>query len=73
MYFLTLNTIFRGPYTARLLDRIDLITSVSGSSTWAGATAALTANLVLIAYVIVAMREDQSDRIVAEERAKKRR
>ncbi|KAL8762699.1 MAG: hypothetical protein Q9184_001353 [Pyrenodesmia sp. 2 TL-2023] len=44
-----------------------------GSSTWAGATAALTANLVLIAYVIVAMREDQSYKIAAEEQAKKRR
>lgn len=45
----------------------------AGSSTWAGATAALTANLVLIAYVIVAMREDQSDKIAAEEQVKKRR
>ncbi|KAL8671994.1 MAG: hypothetical protein Q9168_003530 [Polycauliona sp. 1 TL-2023] len=55
MYFLTVNTIFRG------------------SSTWAGATAALTANLVLIVYVIVAMREDQSDKIASEESAKKKR
>ncbi|KAL9605818.1 MAG: hypothetical protein Q9179_001004 [Wetmoreana sp. 5 TL-2023] len=54
VYFLTLNTIFRG------------------SSTWAGATAAVTANLVVIAYVIVAMKEDQGDKLAAEEKAKKR-
>ncbi|KAL8999710.1 MAG: hypothetical protein Q9169_001527 [Polycauliona sp. 2 TL-2023] len=55
IYFLTVNTIFRG------------------NSTWAGATAAFTANLVLIAYVIVAMKEDQSDKIEAKESAKKKR
>ncbi|KAI4096622.1 MAG: hypothetical protein LQ339_006918 [Xanthoria mediterranea] len=55
MYFLTLNTVFRG------------------NSTWAGATAAFTANLVLIAYVIVAMKEDQSDQLPAGESAKKNR
>ncbi|KAL8902109.1 MAG: hypothetical protein Q9192_000176 [Flavoplaca navasiana] len=55
VYFLTVNTVFRG------------------NSTWAGATAAITANLVLIAYVVVAMKEDQSDKIAAEESAKKKR
>ncbi|KAL8852229.1 MAG: hypothetical protein Q9221_002939 [Calogaya cf. arnoldii] len=48
-------------------------TIFQGNSTWAGATAAFTANLVLIAYVIVAMKEDQSDKIAAEESAKKKR
>lgn len=29
------------------------------------------ANVVLVAYVIAAMREDQSERLAAEEKAKK--
>ncbi|POS71972.1 hypothetical protein DHEL01_v209635 [Diaporthe helianthi] len=36
-------------------------TVFKGNSTFAGATAAIMANVVLIAYVIVAMREDQSE------------
>ncbi|OCK80700.1 hypothetical protein K432DRAFT_37458 [Lepidopterella palustris CBS 459.81] len=42
-----------------------------GNSTFAGATAAIMANVVLIAYVLVAMKEDQSDRLAAEEKEKK--
>lgn len=42
-----------------------------GNSTFAGATAAIMANVVLVAYVIVAMKEDQSERMAADEKAKK--
>jgi len=43
-------------------------TIFKGNSTYAGATAAVTANLVLVAYVVVAMREDQGDRSEIEEK-----
>ncbi|KAI4160629.1 MAG: hypothetical protein LQ342_005562 [Letrouitia transgressa] len=42
-----------------------------GNATLAGAAAAFTANLVLIAYIIVAMKEDQSDKIAAQETVRK--
>jgi len=42
-----------------------------GNSTFAGATAAIMANVVLVAYVIVAMREDQTETIEAREKEKK--
>ncbi|CAN8099470.1 unnamed protein product [Discula destructiva] len=40
---------------------VTVSTVFKGNSTFAGATAAIMANVVLIAYVFVAMREDQSD------------
>ena len=42
-----------------------------GNATFAGATAAIMANIVLIAYVVMAMKEDQSERLEEEERKKK--
>ncbi|MCJ1409579.1 vacuolar ATPase assembly integral membrane protein vma21 [Ptychographa xylographoides] len=50
---------------------LTLNTIFRGSSTLAGGTAAVMANVVLIAYVIVAMKEDQSERLAEEEKAKK--
>ena len=36
-------------------------TIFKGNNTWAGATAAVTANVVLIGYIIVAIKEDQGE------------
>ncbi|KAJ5115990.1 Vacuolar ATPase assembly integral membrane protein vma21 [Penicillium angulare] len=43
-----------------------------GNATWAGITAAITANVVLFAYIYVAWKEDQSDRIEAEKSKSKK-
>ncbi|PBP22699.1 VMA21-like domain-containing protein [Diplocarpon rosae] len=40
---------------------LTLNTVFGGNSTWAGATAAVLANVVLIGYVLVAFNEDQTD------------
>ncbi|CAF9909248.1 MAG: vacuolar ATPase assembly integral membrane protein vma21 [Alectoria fallacina] len=50
---------------------LTLNTVFRGNSTWAGATAAFMANIVLIAYVIVAMKEDESEKLATEEKANK--
>jgi len=60
---------FAGPIGTYFLtvDRV-----FGGNTTFAGATAAFMANVVLVAYVVVAMKEDQSEAIDAAEKEKEK-
>lgn len=75
MYFLTVKTIFGGKTT--ILHEIwktssSEIDSGPGNATYSGITAAVTANVVLFAYIYVAWKEDQGDRQEAEKSQSKK-
>ena len=64
-YFLSVHNLFSGNHpfiyepTPTMTDM--QLTHTLGNSTYAGALAAIMANMVLIGYIFVAMAEDQSD------------
>ena len=70
-YYASLNLIFRGmcllSFRRVVPNRRELTLCCSGSTTWAGASAAIVANLVLVGYVLVAMAEDQGEPGQAQE------
>ncbi|GAD99675.1 hypothetical protein PVAR5_8399 [Paecilomyces variotii No. 5] len=40
-----------------------------GNSIWAAISAAVTANVILVAYIVVAWKDDQGERLVQEKKA----
>ncbi|KAI9669726.1 MAG: vacuolar ATPase assembly integral membrane protein vma21 [Alyxoria varia] len=50
-----------GPLSVYFFLTSYVLSESKTSSTWAGAAAAITANVVLIGYIIVAVREDQGE------------
>lgn len=64
VYFLGVNTLFRGRFSFSFVvfSRVgELRRGSKGNATLAGAAAAITANVVLVAYIVVAWREDRED------------
>lgn len=73
-YFASVNVVFGGRtdyYPCLGVLRALRADILPGNATYAGAFAAIMANVVLVAYIIVAMKEDQSDRLEAESKLKK--
>ena len=63
-YFLTVNTIFRGMALLSARCRHHHVSanhSLPGNSSFAGGFAAVMANVVLVAYIIVAMKEENTE------------
>lgn len=69
MYFLTIDAVFKGQSMVFPSLSLAVILTRAGSSTYAGITAAVTANVILGVYIFVAWQEDKGDR-AAEQKEK---
>lgn len=69
-YFFTVNFVFRGSCLTKPNANTRHLPS-AGNATYAGALAALMANVVLIAYVVMAFKDDQAEQAEEAEKSKK--
>jgi hypothetical protein len=68
-YFFTVNFVFQGKHL--VMRPRELLTLCPGNATYAGGLAALMANVVLIAYIVMAFRDDQEEMREEAEKSKK--